>query len=141
MTATGWLRTSYRVGAAVDALAAAQMVAGSVLGCPMMHAGFTPGDDYRYAIGMGAALMVGWTALLVWADRSPLERRGVLPITAGVVALLAANELVAVRVGFLRLAPAVAIWTLQGPLVVLFLWSWAASREGPAPVISPPSPG
>ena len=37
---------------------------------------FAPGADYRYAMGMGASLMLGWTALLIWADRKPIERRG-----------------------------------------------------------------
>jgi peptidoglycan/LPS O-acetylase OafA/YrhL len=33
-------------------------------------------DDQRLA-----ALMLGWTLLLVWADRRPIERRGVLLLT------------------------------------------------------------
>ena len=30
---------------------------------------FRPGVEYRYAMSIGASLMLGWTALLVWADR------------------------------------------------------------------------
>ena len=86
MSTIGWLRTSYRVGAAVDALAAVQMLYGAATGSVMGRVGFPPGADYRYAMGMGASLMLGWTALLLWADRRPLERRGVLPITVLVVA-------------------------------------------------------
>jgi len=41
----------------------------------------------------GAPLMAGWTVLLLWADRQPLERRGVLPITVlPVIAGLMAND-------------------------------------------------
>jgi hypothetical protein len=42
---------------------------------------FDPGGEYRYAMGIGASLMLGWTGLLLWADRKPLERRGVLLLT------------------------------------------------------------
>ena len=38
---------------------------------------FRPGPDWRFAAGIGAALMFGWTALLLCADRAPLERRDV----------------------------------------------------------------
>ena len=37
---------------------------------------FDPGADYRYAAGLCAALMAGWAALLVWADRTPSPGEG-----------------------------------------------------------------
>ncbi len=125
MTPVRWLRISYRVGAAVDALAAAQMLAARAYGCGMAVRPFAPGDDFRWALGMGVPLMLGWTAVLLWADRSPLERRGVLPLTVLVIAGLAANQLVAVRAGFLALGPVAVVWVVQAALVVLFLWSYA----------------
>lgn len=42
---------------------------------------FDPPVEHRYAMGLGASLMAGWTLLLIWADRKPVERRGVLPLT------------------------------------------------------------
>ncbi len=66
-----------RVGAVADALAAVQMLWPSLFGLMMGLPGFAPGAEYHYAMGMGASLMVGWTALLVWADRKPMERKGV----------------------------------------------------------------
>ena len=54
---------------------------------------------------MGAALMFGWTALLLWADRAPVERRDVLLLTVfPVVVGLAVNEAAAVATGFLSAA-------------------------------------
>ena len=90
-------------------------------------AGFAPGDDYRHAMGMGATLMLGWTALLLWADRRPLERRGILSLTVAVIAGLAANELRSVVAGFLPFERVAPIWILQGALVALFLGSHAAA--------------
>lgn len=127
MSAVQWLRASYRVGAAVDAAAAVQMLNAWLFGLGMGLGGFAPGDDYRYAMGMGASLMLGWTALLLWADRSPVERRGVLLLTVLVIAGLAANQLVAVRAGFLPLGPVAAIWGLQAALTVVFLYSYVVA--------------
>ena len=119
-----WLRVSYRVGAVVDALAAAQMLHPPLFALGMGLPGFAPGEDYRYAMGMGASLMLGWTVLLAWADRRPAERKGVLPLTVLVVAGLAVNQGRAVRVGFLPLAAVLPIWALQVGLAALFLGSY-----------------
>lgn len=139
-----WLRISYWVGAIVDAAAAAQMLHPSLFAMGMRPIGFSPGADYRYAMGMGASLMIGWTALLLWADRAPMERRGVLLLTTAVVAALAANEIYAVRAGFLPIGPAAGIWILQACLAALFLGSLAiANRAAGAelPRSAIPSPG
>ncbi len=66
--------------------------------------------------------MAGWTLLLLWADRWPLERRGVLPITVvPVIAGLMANDAHAVRAGqvtSLSVAPGASVaarphWSVQ----------------------------
>jgi len=120
-----WLRISYWVGAVVDALAAAQMLCVPLFEFGMRPSRFEPGDDYHYAMGMGASLMIGWTALLVWADRKPLERKGVLPLTVlPVVAGLAVNQGRAVAAGFLPLAAVLPIWGLQAALAALFLGTY-----------------
>jgi hypothetical protein len=82
---------------------------------------------------MGAALMLGWTVLLLWADRKPLERRGILPITVlPVVAGLMINEGYAVfGSGFLSLPAVAPIWILQSALSALFLVSYfKAGKSG-----------
>ncbi len=38
-------------------------------------------SELTYPMGLGASLMFGWTVLLLWAYRRPMERRGVLLIT------------------------------------------------------------
>ncbi|MBY9016647.1 MAG: hypothetical protein KGD68_13220, partial [Candidatus Lokiarchaeota archaeon] len=38
--------------------------------------------SYKYQTGTGAFLMLGWTILLIWADRNPIERKDVLLLTA-----------------------------------------------------------
>jgi hypothetical protein len=55
--------------------------------------------EFAYGMRAGAALMWGWTALLLWADRRPLERKGVLPLAMVVIAGLMANDECARRAG------------------------------------------
>jgi hypothetical protein len=132
-TAIRWLRISYWVGAVVDLLAAVQMLCPPLFGLAMGLPGFAPGIEYRYAMGMGASLMVGWTALLLWADRRPLERKGVLPLTVlPVIAGLAANQARGVLGGFLPALAVLPIWALQGGLAALFLGSYWRARRAEA---------
>ncbi len=125
-----WLRISYWLGAATDAVAAAQMLYLPLFGFGMGLKAFSPGADYRFAMGMGASLMLGWTALLLWADRKPVARKGVLLITIlPVIAGLAANEAHAVATGFLSLTAMLPLWALQAALSALFLVSyWRAGK-------------
>jgi hypothetical protein len=87
------------------------------------------GPEFTYAMRTGAPLMAGWTVLLIWADRKPLERRGVLPITVlPVIAGLMANDADAVRVGRLSGRSVVPVRALQLGLIGLFGYSLARAR-------------
>jgi hypothetical protein len=73
--------------------------------------------------------MAGWTVLLLWADRKPLERRGVLPIRiAPVIAGLMANDAHAVRAGRLSSVSVAPVRALQVGLVGLFGYSFARAQ-------------
>ena len=52
----------------MDCVAAIQMLHPPLFGFGMGLSAFNPGEDYRYAMNMRASLMLGWTALLLWAD-------------------------------------------------------------------------
>lgn len=120
------LRISYWIGAVTDALAAIAMLIPRLGGMVYGLSDFSPGADYRYAMGSAASLMIGWTALLLWADRRPLERRFVLVITVvPVIAGLVASEITAIRAGFLPLASVLPTFALQLALSVLFFGSYA----------------
>jgi hypothetical protein len=128
--AVWWLRVSYWTGAVIDAGAAMQMLVPSLFAFGNGLRGFVPGLEYRFAMGMGASLMIGWTVLLLWADRRPVERRGVLLITiVPVIVGLALNEIVAVRAGFLPVSSQMPVWVLQIVLTALF---WTSYRRGAA---------
>ncbi len=120
-----WLRMSYWAGAVLDALAALSMLFPSLFAATNRLPNFQPGIEFNYAMGMGASLMLGWTALLVWADRKPLERKGVLLLTfAPVVLGLVANEIVAVRTGFLSISVTAPLLVVQALISTLFVYSY-----------------
>jgi hypothetical protein len=45
------------------------------------------GPDYQLAMYTGAMFMTGWTLLLAWGAIKPIERRGILLITSGLLFL------------------------------------------------------
>ncbi|MCD4739080.1 MAG: hypothetical protein K8R89_07470 [Anaerolineae bacterium] len=125
-----WLRISYWTGAILDGLAAVQMLVPAVFAATNKLPDFHPGADYKYAMGMGASLMLGWTVLLVWADRKPMERKGVLPITIFPVILgMVANEIWAVSSHFVALGVMVPSWIMQTVLIALFAFSYLNARD------------
>lgn len=55
------------------------------------------GTDYRFAMYIGTMFMFGWTALLFWGYLKPLERRGLLIITAVLLSISIMIELLFYR--------------------------------------------
>jgi len=123
-----WLRISYWVGAIVDGFAAVQML------FPELYTltnstNFTPGAEFGYAMRSGAPLMVGWTVLLIWADRKPVERKGVLLIVIPVVVGVALNQITAIPIGVSSVGATIPIWILQAALISLFTFSYLNARD------------
>ena len=125
---TIWLRISYWVGAVADGIAAGIMLAQAILARPSPLTRYLPEVPYRYAMGLAGSLMLGWTILLLWADRRPVERRGVLMITNFVILGLMGSGLYAVSAEFMSLAAAGPLLTFQALLIALFASSYVLSR-------------
>ena len=97
------LRTGYWLGIVLDALAFFQM-AFPELGRRMLGVNTAPTAEYVFAINLGAGLMLGWTLLLFWADRKPVERRGIIPLTMVVLAWNIMTMLFGIREGIVPAA-------------------------------------
>ncbi|MFC1496069.1 hypothetical protein ACFL52_01490 [Candidatus Margulisiibacteriota bacterium] len=90
---------------------------------------FNPGSSYRYAMGIGASLMLGWTVLLIWADRKPLERKGILLLTVfPVVFGLFISGLWAVSIGFIAIEKMILIWLFQIGISILYIYSYLSVK-------------
>ena len=63
---TRLLKIAFWIGAITDALAAKVMIFPKLRVYLFGAENFSISNDYRYALGLGAALMLGWTFLLIW---------------------------------------------------------------------------
>jgi hypothetical protein len=95
-----------------------------------------PSGAYRFAMGYGASLMLGWTGLLVWAYQRPLERRFVAALTVLVIYGLAATEVAAVLAGHMPAWRMIPTWILQAALLVVFAAGYHYPRLIARPVAS-----
>ena len=129
MVRGGWTKKMFIIGAVLDGLVAAVMLVPSLEALawgfdePVLDSGF------RFAMTFGAALMVGWTVLLVWAAAKPVDRRAVAPMTMLVVAGLMSAEILGMASGFL---PAIRVWALlifQMALLVGLALAFRAASE------------
>jgi hypothetical protein len=116
------LRFAFLAGAVTDALALVPML------FPPMAKLLWGFDDtsgaYRFAMGYGASLMLGWTLLLLWAYRRPLERRVVAALTVVVIYGLVLSEVAAVLSGAIAAWRMVPTWLLQAGLLALFAYAY-----------------
>jgi hypothetical protein len=124
-----FLRLAYWAGAILDSAMLPPMLVPSIGAKMFGIADFHPGPEYRYAMYVGASLMAGWTALLLWADRKPVERRGVILLTIiPVIAGLIAASLYAVASGLVTAGSILPILVLQVSLTAFFLGAYIHSR-------------
>jgi hypothetical protein len=95
-----WLiKFPYWLGIAADALWAAALLFPPVFGVLTGVDDFSPDWQMQSVMTIGGVLMAGWTVLLLWAVRRPIERRFVILLTAIVVAALLVLALVNVLKG------------------------------------------
>lgn len=124
-----WLRISYWAGAILDVIAALLMLNPVLFELLNRPTDLQVNSSYTYAMGMGAPLMIGWTVLLLWADRKPVERRDVLPITLLVVIGEITVQVWGINSGFVPITAMIPTFILQSILIVLFLSSYINSRH------------
>ena len=124
MSQVTWLRASYWAGAVADV----------VIGVLTLMPGRMGEADFRYPMGLAAVMMFCWAGLLVWADRRPVERKGVLLLTVAVILGLMATGFYAVASGIFPLVRILPTSVLGLALIALFGFSYlkAAGADGTA---------
>jgi hypothetical protein len=89
-----------------------------------------PTAEFNFAMRYGAPLMIGWTVLLFWADRRPVERKDILLITAfPVVVGYVAMVIYAIVAGFATLGQMIPALVMQAILLVLFTIGYTTGRH------------
>jgi len=77
-----WIKIAYWLGIAADALWAVGLLFPKIFGILTGQLDLKPDLQLRLIMGIGGALMTGWTFLLLWAVKQPIERRAVILLTA-----------------------------------------------------------
>lgn len=114
-----WLKAACLAGAGADFVVGILILIPSRMG----HAEMT------YPMGLAASLMFGWTALLLWAWRKPVERKGVLVITIfPVITGLMASGVYAVAAGIFPVARIVPTSIFGIGLIALMGYSYLNAR-------------
>lgn len=124
------LRISYWVGAITDGLFVIPLVFPALGRVIFRLPDSSIAPEFNYISYIGASLMLGWTILLIWADRKPLERKGVLLITVfPVVAGLALSGIYLAVSGVVSLHSIIPTLILQACITALFLFSYFFARS------------
>lgn len=134
------LRISFWTGAIIDGFVALQMVLPDFWASFNRLTAHQNSPELSAALGTGASLMIGWTVLLLWADRRPLERKDVLLITIfPVVAGIFACNLLGIAWGLRTFEGTAISMAFQAGITLLFLYSYfnagkVTEKRAPSPV-------
>ncbi len=88
-----YIKFVYKLGAAIDLYFVFALVFPSIWAFTFRMDHYNPDISERLAIMTGASLMLGWTCLLLWADKEPVKRKFILiltfcPVVSGFLLLL-----------------------------------------------------
>lgn len=79
------LKTAFLIGAVADGLIAIEwfLISLGLVDLPVHPSFFVgSGQDFQFVLSIAALFMMGWAFLLYWGSLRPIERRGVLLLTA-----------------------------------------------------------
>ena len=127
------LKLSYLVGAVADAVVAINwfLIAKGVEIPNMMCGLLGTGEEYRFAMYISALFMAGWAAILAWGWFRPIERKGLLLITAVLLLVSMIIELAFYR-SILEGSGFVFGLSVRAALIVKFSVSYIYSRNSVA---------
>ena len=127
---TNLLRISYWIGAILDAFTIIPMLSPKMGGAMFGIDHFNPGVEYRYAMIIASSLMLGWTFLLLWANRKPIERSGIFIITVFPVMIgLVLSGLYAVQAHVVKIENMIPMWIVQVIVTTLFTISYLKAQK------------
>ncbi len=121
-------RVALWVGAVIDALAALQLLLPVTFAVGAFAGLRASGPAGQLAVE-SAALLLGWSAIEVWAARRPVERRAVIYVGFTVLAVFLAQNAWLLATGRADVAATAPILVLQVAVVLLFAVAIAAVRR------------
>ena len=125
------LKTAFLIGAVVDGLIAIEwfLISLGLVNLPVHPSFFVgSGQDFQFVLSIAGLFMMGWAVLLYWCSFRPIERRGVLLLTA--VMLFIATLSDGIVFGHLFSTKQIVLGTLvKLSLVILFTGSYWYSKR------------
>lgn len=122
-----WLKIAFLTGIITDTLALIPMLYPSM--AKLMWGFDKFSSNYFFAMGYGASLMTGWTLVLIWAYKRPLERRFIAFLTIIVIIGFVVTEIFAIANGSININKMIPTWILQIVLLGLFGFSYAITHK------------
>jgi hypothetical protein len=123
-----WLRIGYWLGIVMDAIAFICMLFPSFF-LRVVSVNIAVDTGLSWALRFGAPLMAGWTVLLYWADRKPVERKDVLLITLCPVVLgITSFWLYTIAMGLASFGQMLPILLQQAVLIAVFGYRYYQAR-------------
>jgi hypothetical protein len=126
------LITSYWIGIVADAVASLLLFSPPIANAVLQPQPFELSPIYLYVCRVAGALMLGWTTLLFWAQRKPVERADILLITLfPVVTLLAGAACMVAQSGHIALKNMAPLFVLYFVLFCTYLPSYLWAKKKP----------
>jgi len=127
-TVTLLARIAFLVGAVTDGLAILPMLSRRVGVALFGGDSSRISAEYRFAMGIGASLMAGWTMLLLWGAANPIERRAILLLTVcPVITGIVLATVIAARRGVVLVSRMVPLWIHLSALSLFYVTVYALS--------------
>jgi hypothetical protein len=124
------LKITFWIGAVTDALAAIVMIFPQLRVYIFGPENFLLTPANKFALGLGASLMIGWTVLLIWGSFKPIERRGLLIITVvPVITGIVIAQVYAVESGYIQLNKMIPLWIHLLLISIFFIFSFLKTKE------------
>ncbi len=119
---------SYWIGIVADAIATVLLFSPKVAEIILNPSPFEISDAYLYVSRIAGTLVAGWTVLLFWAQKKPIERADILIITVfPVITLLTVAAVLVVNsnhISILRMMPMFLLYIIIFPTYIIsYLWA------------------
>lgn len=126
-----FLKTAFLVGAVADGVIAIEwyLISLGLIDLPVHPSFFVgSGQDFQFALSIGALFMMSWAFLLYWGSLRPIERRGVLILAAVVLFIAILSD--GIVFGHLFSTKQIVLGTsVKLSLVILFAGSYWHSKR------------
>jgi hypothetical protein len=120
------IKLAYYLGIAADALWAVALFIPTLYGVLIGDPEFQPDFQVRAIMGIGGTMMAGWTVLLIWAVKEPVERRFVILITAFPVVF---GLFIVALLGFLN-GNTTNLWILAKTIILIIVMVYSYVLAG-----------